>query len=194
MLEVITVVLTILHVLLCLFLILVVLLQPGRGGGVGGAFGGSSQTVFGSRGAGSFLGKLTAIFATSFMVNSIILTKLSSTGGELPTAAPDEQGTSTIIAPGANLSLSGGQADAGTAGDAVVVFKPSEAATTDAGAPSTLDAGATKVLEPPPADAGPAPEAPAVPAEAPVAPATDAAATTPPPARARWCASSTAAA
>ncbi len=56
MLEVINVVLTILHVLLCLFLILVVLLQPGRGGGVGGAFGGSSQTVFGSRDVARWVG------------------------------------------------------------------------------------------------------------------------------------------
>ena len=32
---------TILHVIVCLFLMLTVLLQSGKGGGMGGAFGGS---------------------------------------------------------------------------------------------------------------------------------------------------------
>ena len=39
--------LSILYCLVCAFLIFVVLLQQGRGGGMGSAFGGSSQTVFG---------------------------------------------------------------------------------------------------------------------------------------------------
>ncbi|MFM2420387.1 MAG: hypothetical protein RL385_5110, partial [Pseudomonadota bacterium] len=65
-------------VLVCLFLILVVLLQPGRGG-MGGAFGGgSSQTVFGSSGAGNFLTRLTSISAALFMLLSATLAFMSS--------------------------------------------------------------------------------------------------------------------
>ena len=65
---------TILHVLACFILILVVLLQAGKGANMGAAFGGSSQTVFGSSGAGTFLGKLTATVAVIFMLTSLILT------------------------------------------------------------------------------------------------------------------------
>jgi preprotein translocase subunit SecG len=69
----------VLYVLVCLFLILVVLLQAGRGG-MGAAFGGSSQTVFGSSGAGNFLTRLTVISATLFMMLSAALTYVSSSG------------------------------------------------------------------------------------------------------------------
>jgi protein translocase, SecG subunit len=65
---------TILHVLACFVLILVVLLQAGKGANMGATFGGSSQTVFGSSGAGTFLGKLTATVAVIFMLTSLILT------------------------------------------------------------------------------------------------------------------------
>jgi preprotein translocase subunit SecG len=72
--------LTVVHVFLCSFLILVVLLQAGKGGGMGIAFGGSggSQTVFGSSGAGNFLTRLTAICASAFFINSLVLAYLSS--------------------------------------------------------------------------------------------------------------------
>ena len=69
-----TVFLIVLHVLVCVFLILFVLLQPGARGGVGAAFGGAGgQTVFGGRGANTFLAKLTAAAAVVFMLTSISL-------------------------------------------------------------------------------------------------------------------------
>ena len=43
------------HVVACLFLIVVVLLQTGKGADMGAVFGGGSQTLFGSGGAGNFL-------------------------------------------------------------------------------------------------------------------------------------------
>lgn len=73
-----TTVLTIIHVLVGLALILIVLLQRGKGASMGAAFGGSSQTLFGSRGPQSFLGKLTTIVAIVFMVTSLSLAILSS--------------------------------------------------------------------------------------------------------------------
>ena len=69
-----TIFLIVLHVLVCVFLILFVLLQPGARGGVGAAFGGAGgATVFGGRGANTFLAKLTAASAVIFMLTSISL-------------------------------------------------------------------------------------------------------------------------
>jgi preprotein translocase subunit SecG len=64
----------IIHVILSLALVSIVLLQHGKGAGIGAAFGGSSQTVFGSTGAAPFLAKLTAIVAILFMCTSLGLT------------------------------------------------------------------------------------------------------------------------
>src|SRR6185369_2917278 len=64
----------VIHVLACLFLIVVVLLQTGKGADMGAVFGGGSQTLFGSSGAGNFLTKLTTGTAIAFMLTSLILT------------------------------------------------------------------------------------------------------------------------
>lgn len=60
-----------LHIIVCLALIGVVLLQQGKGADMGAAFGGSSQTLFGSSGGATMLGKLTAAAAVVFMVTSL---------------------------------------------------------------------------------------------------------------------------
>lgn len=62
------------HIAACLALIFIVLLQKGKGAGMGAAFGGSSQTVFGSSGATSLLHKVTTFVAIIFMVTSLGLT------------------------------------------------------------------------------------------------------------------------
>lgn len=54
-------------------MVLVVLLQSGKGANMGAAFGGSSQTIFGSSGPGTFLGKATTIVAVVFMLTSLWL-------------------------------------------------------------------------------------------------------------------------
>ena len=86
-------VITIIHVIVCLALIFIVLLQTGRGAGIGAAFGGSSQTFFGSSGATPFLAKLTAAAAILFMVTSLGLTFLGTRGGSsvMQGATPVEQ-------------------------------------------------------------------------------------------------------
>ncbi len=64
--------LTVLHILVCIFLIAVVLLQRGKGAEMGAVFGGgASSTVFGSRGAGNFLSRLTTGSAIVFMLTSL---------------------------------------------------------------------------------------------------------------------------
>jgi len=73
-------VLTIIHITVCLALILIVLLQRGKGASMGAAFGGSSQTVFGSTGATTFLSKITAAAAIVFMLTSLGLAFLFGQG------------------------------------------------------------------------------------------------------------------
>lgn len=68
----------VLHVIVGLALILIVLLQAGKGASMGAAFGGSSQTVFGSAGAGGFLSKLTTAVAVLFMITSLSLSTMFS--------------------------------------------------------------------------------------------------------------------
>lgn len=65
---------TILHIVACIFLVVVVLLQTGKGTDVNAVFGGSSQTIFGSSGAGNFLTRLTTATAAVFMATSLYLT------------------------------------------------------------------------------------------------------------------------
>jgi preprotein translocase subunit SecG len=64
---------SIIHVLVCIFLIIIVLLQRGKGASMGAAFGGSSQTLFGSSGPGTLLGKMTTGVAVVFMLTSMWL-------------------------------------------------------------------------------------------------------------------------
>jgi preprotein translocase subunit SecG len=74
-----TVLLTIFHVLICVALVMIVLLQTGKGADMGAAFGGgSSQTLFGSTGAASFLTKSTTFVAVAFMVTSLTLAYIAS--------------------------------------------------------------------------------------------------------------------
>jgi len=76
--------LVVLHVMACLVLILVVLLQRGKGSDVGAALGGGGgNTVFGSRGAGNFLTKLTTGSAVVFMLTSLSLAYSGSRSADL---------------------------------------------------------------------------------------------------------------
>jgi preprotein translocase subunit SecG len=60
----------------------VVLLQRGKGAEVGAVFGGGAgATVFGSRGAGNFLTRLTTGAAVTFMVTSLSLAYLAQDRG-----------------------------------------------------------------------------------------------------------------
>jgi preprotein translocase subunit SecG len=62
------------HLFICIFLVIVILLQPGKSdAGIG--FGSSSQSIFGSKGAGNFLTKTTSICAVVFIFTSFWLTR-----------------------------------------------------------------------------------------------------------------------
>jgi len=78
--------LVLLHVIISLGLILVVLLQSSKGGGLAGALGGGGGgmgAVFGGRGAGDFLTKLTTGLAIAFMLSCLLHSAIS------PTTSPE---------------------------------------------------------------------------------------------------------
>jgi len=92
-----SVLLIFIHVVVCIALIMIVLLQTGKGGDMGAAFGGgSSQSLFGSTGASTFLSKATTVAAVVFMVTSLALAYMSSnqtgksimTNTQAPVSAP----------------------------------------------------------------------------------------------------------
>lgn len=155
----------VLHILVCLFLILFVLLQPGARGGVGAAFGGAGgQTVFGGRGANTFLAKLTAAAALVFMLTSIALSYFASHG----TSVMEGRATPTLPAPAE-------APNAGTDGSGLTPPAPAAAAE---GAAATPPSGAATT---PPAAEGAATTPPAPPAGGAAAPAGGAAAPASPP-------------
>lgn len=66
------------HVFAAICIIGLVLVQQGKGASMGAAFGsGASQTVFGSRGSGSFLFRTTITLITVFFLTSIGLNYLT---------------------------------------------------------------------------------------------------------------------
>ena len=65
---------TVIHIVVCVSLMAAILLQSGKGGGLAGTFGaGSSQTLFGGRGAATFLSRATTFLAVTFFLTSLTL-------------------------------------------------------------------------------------------------------------------------
>ncbi|OGW40516.1 MAG: preprotein translocase subunit SecG [Nitrospirae bacterium GWD2_57_9] len=86
-----------LHVIVSAILIAMVLLQKGKGADIGAAFGGASQTVFGPRGAASFLAKLTTAAAILFMVTSLGLAVTSSRRSSVMEGVKQPQQTAPAV-------------------------------------------------------------------------------------------------
>lgn len=83
--------LIVIHLLTAFVMVGAILLQSGKGAEIGATFGGSSQTIFGGRGATTFLAKFTAGCALVFMLTSLglaILSKERSLGTSLKLPAP----------------------------------------------------------------------------------------------------------
>ncbi len=102
-------VMLIIQVLVALGIIGLVLVQHGKGADAGAAFGGgASGTVFGSKGSGSFLTRLTAILAAVFFANSLMLAWLvahptDTSGKSIIPAAVSEIAPSPTTAPAASV-------------------------------------------------------------------------------------------
>jgi preprotein translocase subunit SecG len=88
-----------LHVTVSAILISMVLLQKGKGADIGAAFGGASQTVFGPRGAQSFLSKLTTGAAVIFMITSLTLAFTTSKKSSVMEGVKQEQSQSAPVVP-----------------------------------------------------------------------------------------------
>ena len=79
----------VIHLIVCFFLIFIVLIQSSKGAEMGAAFGGgSSQTLFGSRGASTILTKLTTISAIVFMLTSLTLAVITINKGSVMLDSP----------------------------------------------------------------------------------------------------------
>lgn len=110
------------HVLLSIGLVGLVLIQQGKGADAGAAFGsGSSATVFGAGGSGSFLTRMTTLVAALFFATSIALAVYAVNRGDEGSSVVDQvegTGESAEEAPAA-LPGESGQAQEGeeSAGD-----------------------------------------------------------------------------
>jgi preprotein translocase subunit SecG len=92
-----TVLLLLVHIVVCLFLIAIVLLQSGKGAELGATFGGgSSHTLFGGRGAATFLSKMTTVAAVVFMITSLVLAVVTAKGGSVMKRSTVTQGNKTL--------------------------------------------------------------------------------------------------
>lgn len=95
----------IVHVVLALSVIGLVLLQHGKGADAGAAFGsGASSTVFGARGSGSFLTRMTTLCAALFFATSLGLAVMAAhrSGEDLSVVeepAAEQAGTRSGTAP-----------------------------------------------------------------------------------------------
>ncbi len=79
----------VLHVLAALCVIGLILIQQGKGADMGASFGaGASQTLFGGRGSGNALTRITAIGATIFFATSLTLSVLAKSNSAAQTGLP----------------------------------------------------------------------------------------------------------
>lgn len=134
--------LLIIHLIVCFFLIFIVLIQSGKGAELGAAFGGSSQTLFGARGAATFFSKMTTVAAVVFMITSLLLAIVTGRQSSIvkqtaPVSAPAEQQRSMPQGPGPLQGVQPLQPEGQT--DA-----PSAPAQPDIPAPEALPAGPSK--------------------------------------------------
>lgn len=90
----------VIQIVICALLVLVILLQEGKKG-MGAIFGGSSTSIFGARGAGNILTKVTSVLAILFMLNSVWLSYLSSKNTsvvDVPAVKKEETQTAPVKA------------------------------------------------------------------------------------------------
>jgi len=163
----------IIHILVAVGLIMIILLQAGKGAGMGAAFGGSSQTLFGSTGRATFLSKVTIAAAVIFAITSISLSIMRTQPAgvmegfkpaqpvtpevpQLPTLPPASPTDQNAPAPGPEGAAPGANAPAGN-----VVEIPLTPVTPETGEqPPAIPEETPPSVPPPPTPASPAPATP----------------------------------
>ncbi len=109
----------VIHIIVSIALCVIILLQQGKGAEVGAVFGGSSQTMMGSGGAGNALTRTTWALAAAFFATSIFLAFSSAqraTGSIFQgpfssrpaSVMPSKQAAPSVPAPAGAATPSGG--------------------------------------------------------------------------------------
>ncbi len=75
---VLSIILLVIFVIACLLLVFIVAIQSDSGTGLGGIFGGGSDSTFGSQ-TGKVVTKATAILGTTFLVLALVLAMVNKT-------------------------------------------------------------------------------------------------------------------
>lgn len=109
----------VLHFMVCFVLIAVVLLQRGKGADLGASLGGGgANTVFGSRGAGNFLTRLTTGSAILFMGTSLSLAYLGTQQADVQLFDGSEAPIETTLDDVVPVEAEGAASDAAPTGGA----------------------------------------------------------------------------
>ena len=145
------------EVVVCVLLALIVMLQKPKEGGLGGAFGGGALEASLGADAGNVLIKATAILGAVFLLNTLILAKLTSTESSSSVVGNIKAAPVQEAAPQALPELPAAPAPA-----------PAKPAAAPAAAPAKPAPAkpAAAPAKPAPAKPAPAPAKPAAPAEA----------------------------
>ena len=149
------------EVLVCLLLALVVMLQKPKEGGLGGAIGGGMLEASLGADAGNVLIRTTAVLGAVFLLNTLILARLTSTAHAHSLMAPEGEPAAAEAAPALPAAAPELPAAPAAAPELPAVPAPAPAPAAPAAAPKAPAA---------PAPAA-APKAPAAPSPAPVQPA-----------------------
>ena len=97
----------VIEIIICVLLGAVVLLQKPKEGGLGLSFGGgAAEALFGAQ-TGNVLVKITIILGTAFLLNTIILSRLTSSGAD---SVMENVRTAPAAAQQPALPFSGGSA------------------------------------------------------------------------------------
>lgn len=145
------------YVLIAAAMIVLILMQRGDGANAGASFGGgSSGTVFGARGAASFLTRTTAVLATLFFILTLGMGIYLSHNGVRPTA---QQTLGVMAGAGGSAPATSAPASAPASGVPTAPQQHAEVPTAPASAPAEVPAAPAKSSAPAtsaPASSGPA--------------------------------------
>jgi len=96
--------LILLHVITSVLLVVVILMQASRGGGLSGTFGSATSTaIFGGRGAGSFLSKITVGLTIAFMALAVLISLINVPSGS--TSIIGQRAEDQVTSPAAELPV-----------------------------------------------------------------------------------------
>ena len=99
--SIVIIALYVIEVIVCLLLAMVVMLQKPKEGGLGGAIGGGMLEASLGADAGSVLIKTTAVLGAIFLVNTLVLARLTSTAHSRSLLADEEANMAAPALPGA---------------------------------------------------------------------------------------------